>query len=453
MKSSVRTFKLEEKIVKGLTATEKKILPILVQAVKQVDKIFLVQENDLYKGANLYPHDATREEIEQAAEDNSRIFSPFTIVKRDNTGKLIAIDYHKEYSKVLASVSSLLQTASKHSDNKSFKRYLETLSMGLAEGKYQESDRAWLAIKDSNIEVIIGPHERYIDKLFFIKRAYQASVGIIDREKTQRAKFIRDIFYTTTGYRPQRITPPSIVDVQVQNCIVMSGFLGRAIFSRQHLPSDTETTERYGSRILGYLSAIDFKFERFINPIFNAIFEKNFRASYSKKLLEEGNYYYVLLTAIAQQLHRYRNSRSRLKELFPILDEANSVVSGITHAKHLVLKGVIDQKTLEAIMIAQICWAFSEWILYRTSNLREDYLKGDALIFNFLIREGALQEKSGISWPNFAKMFFEMENLAVIFTRFLEEGGYLDAQEFLSKYLSLEPFKDFDQHLIKIKPL
>src|SRR3990167_11530460 len=185
MKSSVRTFKLDEKFVKGLTASEKKILPILIQAVKQIDKIFLVQENDLHKGANLYPNDATREEIERAAKDNSRIFSPFTIVKRDNTGKLIAVDYHKEYSKVLSSVSSLLQKASKLSGNKSFKRYLVTLSMGLAEGKYQESDRAWLAIKDSNIEVIIGPHERYIDKLFFIKRAYQASVGIIDWEKTQ----------------------------------------------------------------------------------------------------------------------------------------------------------------------------------------------------------------------------------------------------------------------------
>jgi len=40
MKSSVRTFKLDEKFVKGLTASEKKILPILIQAVKQIDKIW-----------------------------------------------------------------------------------------------------------------------------------------------------------------------------------------------------------------------------------------------------------------------------------------------------------------------------------------------------------------------------------------------------------------------------
>src|SRR3989338_6744928 len=90
---------------------------------------------------------------------------------------------------------------------------------------------------------------------------------------------------------------------------------------------------------------------------------------------------------------------------------------------------VIFQKELEAIMINQICWIFSEWVLFKKTNIREDYLKGDALTLNFLIKQGALQEKEGISWPNFAKMFFEMENLATIFTRFLEEGTYMEASE------------------------
>ena len=161
----------------------------------------------------------------------------------------------------------------------------------------------------------------------------------------------------------------------------------------------------------------------------------------------------MLLSAIAQQLHRYRGSRQRLKELFPVFDEANCVVSGIQHAKHLLLKGVIDQKELEGIMINQICWIFSEWISFKKSSIREDYLRGDALTLNFLIGQSALQEKEGVSWPNFAKMFFEIENLSSIFTRFLEEASYLEAQKFLSRYLSLEPFKSFDKRLATVKPL
>jgi len=453
MKNSIKLFKVDQQYLDSITANEKKILPLLIEAAKKIDKVYLLQENNLYNGANFYPHDVTRQELEEAAKKDPKIFSPFTVVERNQSGKLIAIDYHQKYAKLLTPVAKLLLDASKLSENKSFKKYLETAAIALVEGSYQKADIAWLAVKNSNLSMTIGPHERYLDKLFFIKRAYQASVGLIDYRLSGKAKVVRDILYATTGQHPHRITPPCIVDIQVQQCFIFSGFLQRAFFVRQHIPSDPDTTERYGSRILGYLSSIDYKFEKLIYPIFNAIFQKSFKAGYSKDLLKKGNYYYCLLIGIAQQLHRYQNSRPRLKELFPIIDEANSVTSGITNAKHLVLKGVIDQKQLEAILIAQICWMFSEWVLSKKTKFREDYLKGDALIFNFLIDVGALQEKEGISWPNFAKIFFEMENLASIFSRFLEEGTYLQTQEFLSRYLTIEHFKVFDKRLTSIKPL
>ncbi len=451
--STIKTFKIPSKILKTLTSNERKFLPILTEAAKKVDQIFALQENNKYKGANFYPYDVPREKIESAARLNHKILSPFTIVRKDKSGKLIAIDYHRQYADLLSPIAKLLQKASKLCQNKSFKNYLNILAQSLTDGNYQQADIAWLQVKGSNLDVIIGPHERYLDKLFFIKRAYQASVGVVDRSLTKKAKVIRDILYLPTRQHPQRITPPSIVDMQVQYCLLFAGFLARALFTRQHLPSDSDTTQRYGSRIIGYLSAIDYKFEKLIYPIFNAVFEKNFKASYSKDLLRRGNYYYALLTATAQQLHRYQNSRLRLKELFPVIDEANCVASGIAHAKQLVLKGIIDQKELEAMIIATICWIFSEWILNKKTNIRGDYLKGDALNFNFLLRQGALQEKEGISWPNFAKIFFELENLAVIFVRLLEEGEYHDAQEFISKYLTFEQFKSFDKHLLKIRPI
>ncbi len=450
MTSSIKIFNTDKNLAQGLTSDEKKAYPILVEAAKKVDKIYQLQENNLFSGANLYPPDVSREQVELAAKENSKIFSPFTVVKRDNN-KLIAVDYHTEFAQYLKPIAQLLKEASNISKNASFKRYLEALSESLVKGNYQKTDIAWLAVRNSNIDVTIGPHERYLDKLFFVKRAYQAAVGLIDKDISRKAKTIRDVLYNTVNQNPHRIVPPQIVDLQVQRCTIMAGFLGRALFNRQHLPSDADITESYGSRIVGYLSAIDHKFEKLIYPVFNTLFEKNFKTSYPKELLKTGNYYFVLLTAIAQQLHRYRNSRLHLKELFPIFDEANCTVSGIQHAKHLVLKGVIDQKELEVIMISHICWIFSEWIIAQKTNLREDYLKGYALVFNFLTEVGAIQEKEGISWPNFAKMFFEIENLSTIFTRVLEDGTYLEAQEFLAKYLSFIPFKSFEGRLSKVK--
>jgi len=449
--NSIRFFKAPRETENLLTLSEKKMLPFLIDAAKGVDKIFRLQENQINNGANFYPRDAIKGEIESAAKDDPEIFSPFTVVKRDENNKLRALYYHEEYKSLLKPIAESIKKAAKIAQNKSLKKYLETLSTSLLDGSYEKIDKAWLGVKESNLDVVIGPYERYMDRLFFIKKAYQGSVSIIDKKNTQRALKIRDILYYSIVDKPRRVIPPSIVEVRAEHPLIFSGFLGKVLFTQQHLPCDSEVTEKYGSRILGYLTSLEYKFEKLIYPIFNAVFEKAFKERYTKKLIRQGSYYHILLHGIVQNLHRYKGSRTRLRELFPIYDEANTVASGIQYAKHLVLKGVIDQKELEAIMIAQICWIFSELVYARRTSAREVYLKGDALIFNFLKAEGALQEKNGIYWPNFAKMFFEMENLASIFTRILEEGSYSEANSFLNKYLSLEPLKSFNTRLSKIQ--
>lgn len=451
--TSIKTFKVSPKNIASLTKSEKKILPILIDAAKLVDKIYTKQENSINNGANFYPRDAIKSEIALSAQKTPKIFSPFTVVKRDQKGDLIPVDYHVEYKEDLEKISTLLKKAAKISTNPSFKKYLNTLSEVLLSGKYSLADKAWLETSGNNLDIVIGPHERYLDKLFFIKRAYQADVSIIDRDNTHKATVLKNILYTSVGPNVHRVIPPTALDVQVKETFIFSGFLGKIIFTQQHLPADTDSTEKYGSRILGYKTSIDYKFNKLIYPIFKAIFEKSFKERYTKELLQKGNYYLILLYGLVQNLHRYRGSRTRLREFFPIYDEANAAASSIQHAKHLVLKGFIDQKELEALMITQICWIFSEWIISRKTTIRKNYLDGDTLVLNFLRKQGALQERDGISWPNFAKMFFEMENLSAIFTRILEEGTHIEAQEFLSRYLSTDPYENFSKRLSSIKPI
>lgn len=451
--TTVKIFKVNPSYIAGLSLEEKKMLPILIKAAKIIDKVFLLQENDINNGANFYPRDATKTEILEEAQKNPKILSPFTIVKRNRAKKLIAIDYHKEYMGYLGPAAILLRQAARISENKSVKEYLETAAIALTSGSYSKMDDAWIKVKNNSLDIIIGPYERYLDKLFFVKRTYQSCVCIIDHQKSKKASIIRDILYASFGPNAHRVISPSKTDIQVRESLIFSGFLGRALFTQQHLPSDTNSVEQYGSRILGYESCLNYKFDKLIYPIFCAVFEKNFRERYSKEIIKKGCYYHVLMSGIVQHLHRYRGSRTRLKELFPIVDEANTAASGIQHAKHLVLKGVVDQKELEAIMIAQICWGFSELVMAKKTKARDVYLKGDAIIFNFLMREGALLEKDGISWPNFAKMFFAMENLSAIFTEMLREGTYNEAQEFIDKYYSTVSIESFNTKISNIEPI
>ncbi len=138
--SPYRVFKTKKDSLKILTLSEKKILPTLIEAAKKVDKIYLLQENDAYEGANFYPHDASKEEIERAAKTDPKIFSPFTIVERDKSGRLTSIGYFQKYEKLLQPIVKLLDQAAKESKNEAFKNYLERLSRALLTDDYQTDD-------------------------------------------------------------------------------------------------------------------------------------------------------------------------------------------------------------------------------------------------------------------------------------------------------------------------
>ncbi len=50
-----------------LSANQKKVLSKLVEAARLIALIYKLQGNHRYNGANFYPHDASREEVEKAA--------------------------------------------------------------------------------------------------------------------------------------------------------------------------------------------------------------------------------------------------------------------------------------------------------------------------------------------------------------------------------------------------
>lgn len=447
---ATREYKVKSEIYKSLSKDEKSILPILKRICKLVADIYLQQENENEPGANFYPRGVTNKQIELFNRKNHQILSPFTIIEKTKVG-FQATPYHVKYAQILQPISTLLFQAGKLSKNKTFSEYLKVAAESLINGDYQQMDRAWLKIKNSQLVFLIGPYERNLDKKFFVKMAYLSFVGIINSNYDKKAKEIRDIFFSNfVAEKTHRYTLIKKLDVIAVANVMCAGWLARTLISTGHIPSDDLLIERFGSKLIGYISTIDYKFEKLMFPIFNAIFEKRFRQSYSKEQLRKGGYYLLLTYGLSRQLHRYEGSRERLKELFPVFDEANSMVAGIQHSKYLLLKGVISQKDLEAMIIMHICWMFSEWIFAKISSLRSDYLKGDSVTLNFYLKENALLESQGISWPNFPKIFFTIEYLAGVLVRLLSEGSYTEATNFLNKNLSSEIFKSFDSRLSAI---
>lgn len=434
----------------GLTSEEKKVVEKLTAAVASIAPIYQEQENPHFPGADFYPHDSTKEEIEEAAKTNPDILSPYTIVEKDLTGKLIAISYHIKFKKQLEKTARYLKEAAKLTSNKDLAHRLYLEADALLDGNYEASDIYWVTMKPYKIDIAIGPIDRLLDKLFFIKAAYQGWVGVIDEEKTKEAKVIQQAIYDVK----RKIFAPSekadFLDkatLRVDKTLIFSGFFARGMFTSSNLPNDPHLMERYGTNITFFDTSLDIKFNKQHYPIFQKIFEKNFQTRYSKDLLREGSFRNVLLHEIGHSLLRYKDSEARLKELFPVIDELSATIYGIRSCGSLVLKGIMSEEELEAIMIMFICRAFTWWIDSKTEPSVEAFAIGHALALNHFMENGAIQEANGISWPNFSKMFLGIEELSAALERLISVGTHQDARFFIEKYGSFMIYSNFASRL------
>lgn len=445
-----RKFKIGTKYYKNLTLSERRVLKILEDAVKDADEIYRKQLEDGFYMAGII-----KQELELAGKEDPEMLSPFTYVDKKN-GKLIAIPYHQLYAKYLEPIATKIENAAKFSENRLFKRYLLVRARSLRDGSYEQADIAWLNIKHSNIDFSIAPFERYLDSILFIKRAFQAHVGIIDCKNTELVKKYKDALYnsaklTDSNYHSTDI-PKRGVDVLVEMTPVISGYAADVLFSIEHFPCDLQVALKYGSKTLIYTSQINLKFEKFYYPIFKSIFEKKFASKYSKDLLKEATIWCVALYELGKQLHNFAEARARLQELYGPIDEANGFASGIAHSKHLVVKGMISQDLLEAIIIVHILWMFADWVYYFSNKHKESHIIGSSMLLNYYLSMGALKETKGISWPNFSRIFFCVESMADSLSAILQKGSYQEADSFIKEHADLRSFEKFSKNLAHINP-
>ncbi len=440
-------FKLPTESYRRLSDKDRKVLEILEKVVAAIGRIYKLQQEE-----GFYPKGVSKKEIEEANKKNPAILSPFTYVAKEG-GKLVAIPYHQRYKKLLEPLVKELEDAATISTNKTFKTYLKLRAKSLLDGSYKQADIAWLKVKNYKIDFSIAPFERYLDNLFFIKRVYQAHVGIISEPETRLAKKFQDVLYSSkisySSHHSMQI-PRKGVEVLVENTPAVSGYTTDILFLGEHFPCDLDIMEQYGAKILIYNSQIKLRLDKLHYPVFKSLFEKRFAKKYSKELLYRVATYNPILYELTRQLHKYVGSRKRMGELYGIIDEANSFASGIQHCKYLFGKGMLSQDEFEAIIINHIIWMFSDWLFYQKNKSLDTLVKADAIALSFYLSSGALKEKNGIYWPNFSKIFFEIENLADELSYLLEKGTHEEAKKLIDENANLNNFKRLSKKLIKL---
>ncbi len=222
-------------------------------------------------GANYYPADMTDEEFQMLADPAKQ--SLYTLIRRDADGDPMVVPYYQEYAEPLAEAADLLRQASELSDSEDFARYLRLRADALVSDDYQPSDRAWLDVRDSNVELIIGAIETYEDQRYGYKAGYEAYVMIKDHAWSERlsryAAFLPDLqrgLPVPDAYRAE--SPGTDSDLNAYDMLYYAGHSNAGSKTiAVNLPNDEEVQLARGTRRLQLKNAMRAKFDAILEPL------------------------------------------------------------------------------------------------------------------------------------------------------------------------------------------
>lgn len=423
----------------GLSKNEGTVLELLIEASKLIGSIYLEQENQMVREGNFYPRGVSRLDIEKAAKRDPSILSAFTVVERVN-GKLVAIPYHVKYADFLKPIADKLNAASEITDNREFGRFLNLQAKALMDGSYEEATAAWLKMKQYIIDINIGPAEHFDDQLFFEKAAYQAWVGVLDLEGTERLNNYKNIILRAKrealipGERLENYEKVRAVTIDV---ITLSGFMAEKKFVGMNLPMNLEFVRKYGSQVTIFNQVNDLRMKEQIVPTFAKIFMPAFRKGYSLEDLRRGSLRYVAFHELAHHFLFYKHSAENLKDLLHVVYELTATLLGMRIAGSLLLKDVINSKQLESMIITFICRSFDLIEKSKRDKSMINYALQGAVFINFILERGALKQVGKMIVPNFMKIFVYLQELSYTLERLLALGTRTDAEVLIKKYGSL----------------
>ena len=450
--SSAAYFLLYEPKLVVLSQDERRVVDVLIDVVRLSGQLYVTQVNKQYSGGNLYPHNASKKEIAHAARANPEILSHFTIVQRSHdSDKLMAIPYHLHFHAELREIEQRLKKAYALSSDRPLRRILKVQIQALHTNTYEEALVENMKVDSQRIRFCLGPMEPYEDKLFYRKYGFQSRVSLLNIDLTARCQEIKDVIlrHRRIAYPEEQIQFLEKTRVCVEDVIAASGLMVDYNFTGQTLPNRQDLIEKNGAIATIYFPMLHSTFQTFHLGVFQSVFERRFQDGFSRPLLERAFFYVVLLHEISRFLTKFRTGVQRLQGLYPIFNEMLTELLAIRLASYLLLKNVITDKEFEAVLILYICRLFEEFEDTTSDSVLEAYqnnkmkafVAGNVIMLNVFLRSGSIRHHGGISWPNFVKVFLEIEHMILPTERIFAEGSYQDALRFIRKNESLEGMK------------
>jgi hypothetical protein len=400
-------------------------------------------------GAGFYPHDMSKEELEQAAARSpaasQALRGQYTVVHRDSTRRLVAVPYHEIYGPELRHAAAKLREAARLAQDPGLRQYLALRSKALLTDLYQPSDLAWLDMKDNTLDLVIGPIETYDDGLYGYKTAAEGYVLVKDKAWSSRLARYASLLPALQRGLPvpdayKRERPGTASDLNAYDAVFYAGEANAGSKTIAiNLPNDEQVQLRKGTRRLQLKNVMRAKFDRILRPIAEELIATDqqsdigFDAFFANVMFHEVAHG----LGIKNTINGKGTVRAALKEAAGGLEEAKADILGL----HLVTR-LLQQRELTGTTPMQ------HYVTYLASIFRsirfgasDAHGRANAAQLSFFEEHGAFTRDSatGRYRVDLPKMQAATEALAERILRFQGDGDYQGVKQFMAARSRISP--------------
>ena len=413
------------------------------------DQAFIPGVGPKPEGANFYPLDASKAELQgwfdslpPAQREAATGF--FTTIRRDSTGKLLAVPYSREYQGELQLAAHWLRAAAAKTRQPTLKDFLLKRADAFASNDYYASDMAWMDLAAS-IEPTIGPYEVYEDGWFNFKAAFEAFITVNDAQESDKlARF---------GARLQSLEDRLPIDakfrgklggaspIRVVNVVFAAGDGNHGVQTAAfNLPNDERVVAAKGSKRVMLKNFQHAKFDHVLLPASKLTLAPADQALVAFDPFFTHILMHELMHGLGPQtiLVQGRSStvRQELKELNGPLEEAKADISGLWALQQLMNDGVLPKSRERSTYVTFLASAF------RTLRfgLAEAHAKGMALQLNYLLDAGAVRmQADGTFAVDFGRIRPAVAGLTREIMTIQANGDYARAKALSEKMMVIRP--------------
>ncbi|MET0240850.1 MAG: hypothetical protein ABW184_13250 [Sphingobium sp.] len=400
-------------------------------------------------GGGHYPVDLTKAELDAyiAAHpaEKAKLLDPYTVVRRSG-GKLITIPYSKHYAQWLEPAAKLLEQAAAITTNASLKTFLTLRAKAFRTDNYYESELAWMDVKDTPIEITIGPYESYRDGLYGQKTAFEAYVTLRNPKASaaldKYKHYLRDMeanLPVPEAYKnfQRGFDSPIAVTDQVHGGGENVPDIQTVAFN---LPNDERVREAKGAKKVILANVLGAKFERILKPMGDLVLMPEQAPLVSKTYMENETLFHELSHSLGPGTITKNGVKTsvnaELKEQSSGLEECKADVMGVWNILFMMKKGEIPAAERPQLFATYLVGTFRAMRF----GLNEAHGQGAAVQYTFLRERGAFawDEKAKRFRVDDAKMEAAVAALVATIVKLQGDGDYESVKALYASHAKLD---------------